>query len=85
VQFLLHYGARMNTYLPNGDISKTALSRKTAEGMLRAVDRNYERLLAAAKKEWESDYAGPEPSDACVRVRIGVGQPQALSSVSKSY
>jgi hypothetical protein len=54
-----------NGYKPNGE-----LPRKVAQAMLRAVERNYGRLIAEARKEWERRCAGRDPSDACVTVRV---------------
>lgn len=56
--------------LHNGYESSGELPRKFAEVMLRAVGRNHGRLIAEARKEWERRFAGRDPSDACVTVRI---------------
>ena len=40
------------------------------EGLQRAIDRNYRRLLDAARADWERLFTGKDPSDACVSVRI---------------
>jgi hypothetical protein len=37
---------------------------------LRAVERKQGRLISEARKEWERKFAGNDPSDACVTVRI---------------
>jgi hypothetical protein len=52
-------------YEPNGD-----LPCQLAQAMLRAVQRNYGRLIAEARKEWERRFADSDPSDACVTVRV---------------
>lgn len=43
---------------------------ETIAGFQRALDRNYRRLLEAARADWERLFAGKDPSDACVSVRI---------------
>ena len=35
-----------------------------------ALDRNYSKAVRAAQKHWERCFAGKDPSDACVSVRI---------------
>jgi hypothetical protein len=38
---------------------------------------NYGRVLASAKAQWERNFEGKDPSDACVSVRISSGKPTA--------
>jgi hypothetical protein len=40
------------------------------EGLQRAIDCNYRRLIESARREWELRFAGKDPSDACARVRV---------------
>ena len=40
------------------------------EGLQRAIDQNYRRLLEAAKAQWELRFAGKDPRDACARIRV---------------
>ncbi len=47
-----------------------ALPVKLLLAMLRAVERKHGRLISEARKEWERKFAGNDPSDACVTVRI---------------
>ncbi len=54
-------------------------SRRLINGLRQALDMNYARLLATAMKEWERDFAGKDPSDACVSVRISSGDSRELS------
>jgi hypothetical protein len=54
----------------NGYQSENALPAKLAQIMLRAVERKYDRLIRAARKEWERRFAGSDPSDACITIRI---------------
>jgi hypothetical protein len=52
-------------------------SRRLIAGLRHALDVNYVRILAAAQTKWEHAYAGNDPSDACVSVRISSGKPTA--------
>jgi hypothetical protein len=48
-------------------------NRRLIDGLRHALDLNYARLLETAKKEWERNFAGKDPSDACVSVRVTTG------------
>ena len=52
-------------------------SRRLIAGLRQALDVNYARVLASAQLRWERHFAGKDPSDACVRVRITSGKPSA--------
>lgn len=52
-------------------------STRLISGLKQALDLNYARVLAAAQNRWEAHYAGKDPSDACVSVRISSGKPLA--------
>jgi hypothetical protein len=52
-------------------------SRRLIAGLRQALDLNYARVLAMAQTHWEQDFAGKDPSDACVTVRISSGKPLA--------
>ena len=67
------------TDLCNGYEPKSELPAKLAQAMLQAVEKKYGRLIRAARKEWERKFAGSDPSDACVTVRIGVGESHELA------
>jgi len=54
-------------------------NRRLIDGLRQALDMNYARLLETAKKECERNFAGKDPSDACVSVRVGSGDSQRLS------
>jgi hypothetical protein len=54
-------------------------SGKLAQTMLRTAKENYGRLITAARKEWERTFAGSDPSDACVTVRISAGDSRELA------
>lgn len=48
------------------------------EGLERALDKSWERLRENARAQWESQFAGPHPSDSCVTVRVSAAEAQAL-------
>jgi transposase-like protein len=48
-------------------------TRGIISGLKQAFDLDYPRLLEAWKREWQRTYAGKDPSDACVSVRISSG------------
>jgi hypothetical protein len=50
------------------------------EGLERALDNNFQRMRESALREWETRFAGNDPSDACVSVRINA-MPHARLSV----
>jgi hypothetical protein len=52
-------------------------SHRLIAGLRHALDVNYARVLAAAATRWEQHFAGKDPSDACVSVRISSGKPLA--------
>jgi hypothetical protein len=70
----------MNTFFQAPDGADNLIdNRRLISGLRQALDLHYARLLDAAKNEWERKYAGKDPSDACVSVRIGSGDSQELS------
>jgi hypothetical protein len=46
------------------------LEYETLERLKRAIEISYRRLFESAAREWEQRFAGQDPSDACVTVRI---------------
>ena len=52
-------------------------SRRLIAGLKHALDMNYARVLATARTQWERNFEGKDPSDACVSVRISSGKPMA--------
>jgi len=52
-------------------------SRRLITGLRHALDVSYARVLKAANEQWEQHFAGSDPSDACVSVRITSGKPTA--------
>ena len=68
----------MNTSQQTRAISDNIIdSRRLITGLRHALDMNYARVLAAASAQWERNFAGKDPSDACVTVRISAGTPCA--------
>jgi hypothetical protein len=50
------------------------------DGLQRALDKNFHRVRENARRNWEAQFTAPDPSDACVSVRISAA-PQARLSV----
>jgi hypothetical protein len=48
-------------------------TREVADGLRHSLNNNFGRLIGAAGREWERRFAGTDPSDACVSVRISGG------------
>ena len=48
-------------------------NRHMIEALRKALEKNYSRVLQAAGTEWERRFAGKDPSDACVTIRIAPG------------
>ena len=49
-----------------GEISPS----KTVEALQKALDQTYRQLLETAKADWQHLFAGPDPADPFVTVRI---------------
>jgi hypothetical protein len=68
----------MNTSHQTHAISDSIIdSRRLISGLRHALDMNYARVLASARTQWERNFEGNDPSDACVSVRISSGKPMA--------
>ena len=52
------------------DISDDSLIHR----MRQSLNINYPKLFEVAKKHWERSFAGKDPSDACVSVRVSPGE-----------
>jgi hypothetical protein len=52
-------------------------SHRLITGLKHALDVNYSRVLTTARSQWEQNFAGKDPSDSCVSVRISSGKPLA--------
>jgi hypothetical protein len=61
-------------------LSENEDASNEVQGLRRALDKSYAQLRERAQAEWQRRYAGRDPSDACVRVRIGQnGRQQTLT------
>ena len=58
------------TYLQNSYEPNSKCTREFAQATLRAVQRNYGRLISEARKEWERKFSSADPRNSCVTVRI---------------
>lgn len=56
-------------------------NRRLIDGLRQALDVNYVQLLETTNREWERDFAGKDPSDACVSVRVSSGDSQKKLSL----
>lgn len=52
-------------------------SRRMIVGLRHALDVSYERVLSAAREQWEQHFEANDPANACVSVRITSGKPTA--------
>ena len=68
----------MDTVTQTSALSETVInSHRLISGLRHALDLNYARVLATAEDRWNRNFAGKDPSDACVSVRISSGKPLA--------
>ena len=49
-------------------------SHENALLVLHAVQKKYGALISAARKDWECRFAGGDPADGCISVRISTAQ-----------
>jgi len=54
-------------------------NRRLIDGLRQALDMNYVRLLETAEKDWERNFFGKDPSDACVSLHVSSGDSPKLS------
>ncbi len=59
----------MNSYLQPRSFSHSQDTDLTAP-LRKALDHKYGQVLGAARKHWERNFGGKDPSDSCVRVRV---------------
>ncbi|SRR5688500_4540549 len=77
-QILLFQKAAMNTSQQINALSDNIIdSRRLITGLRHALDVNYARVLGSARMQWERNFEGKDPSDACVSIRISSGKPTA--------
>ena len=68
----------MNATRQTSTLNETIIdSRRLIAGLRQALDLNYARVLATAQSQWDRHFAGNDPSNACVSVRISSGKPLA--------
>ena len=48
------------------------------------LERNHQKILAAALSDWQQKYAGGDPSDACASVHIAVATKRARKATPSS-
>ena len=58
-------------------MEKEMIKLELIEELQHAIDQNYRRLFDAAKDHWEHSFAGKDPSNTCVSVRIGATSAEA--------
>lgn len=51
--------------------------RELVASLQQTLERNHQKILAAALSDWERKYAGRDPSDACASVHIAAPAPRA--------
>ena len=61
-----------NGHNPNGECSQ-----QFAYSLLRVIEKKYGALISTARKNWERKFAGRDPADLCVTVRISADESQA--------
>lgn len=66
---------RMN----NGIQTHDSDNRRLIASLRQALDVGYDRLLEMASESWERNFAGKDPSDACVSIHISAGDSQGSS------
>jgi hypothetical protein len=59
----------MNTEVETRNVD----NRRLIDGLKHALDGSYAQLVKIARREWERNFTGKDPSDACVSVRITSG------------
>lgn len=61
----------MSTELQENRAIEVAVTKiELIEGLQAGIDRKYRRLPEAARADWEHRFAGIDPSDTCVSVRV---------------
>ena len=55
---------------------KNVPMRELVTNLRQTLERNHQKILAAALGDWERKYAGRDPSDACATVRIAAPAPR---------
>jgi hypothetical protein len=75
----------MTTSLLNqGAPSSRISNRDMVEALRAALEKNHARVLNAASSEWESRFAGRDPSDDCVSLRVCASDEGALDGSTET-
>ncbi|MGH7935658.1 MAG: hypothetical protein ACREF8_01455, partial [Chthoniobacterales bacterium] len=53
--------------------TRTSTGEEELLGLRGALDRAYARVRSCARADWERHYAGKDPADYCVSVRVEPG------------
>jgi hypothetical protein len=61
------------------------IQHQLTSGLRHSIDLRFRRLFDTAKVEWERRFAGPDPSDACVSVRVTVGEWESRGVASSGF
>jgi hypothetical protein len=63
----------MNNGFHNHNPGERISLRDSIENLRQALDLGYARLRERARNDWERNFVGEDPSDACVSVRVTAG------------
>jgi len=63
----------MRTCLQNHDLGGDITDDTLIYRMRQSLNINYPKVFETVKKHWEHSFAGKDPSDACVSVRVSSG------------
>ncbi|HSH38708.1 MAG TPA: hypothetical protein VK993_07975 [Chthoniobacterales bacterium] len=55
---------------------KNVPMRELVANLQQTLERNHQKILAAALSDWQRKYGGRDPSDACASVRIAPPAPR---------
>lgn len=69
----------MDTGFHNHNLGNRMPNRDTIDGLRQALDLGYARLRERAKNDWERNFTGIDPSDACVSVRVSTADSKRRS------
>jgi hypothetical protein len=58
--------------------AQEANNQRLIDDLRQALDLKYACFLETAKQQWARNFAGKDPSDACVSVRVTSGDSQRL-------
>jgi hypothetical protein len=73
----------MENYVHRFQVPNARLTnQQLVSGLQSSLDKNYSRIFAAAKAEWERRFSGKDPSDACVSVRVRPAAPARIAHFS---